>query len=611
MEAMGYKVVKDGGKPHYQVLTMQLSGSPDRKKIAKLVVDLVLFDLELETIHECIMLHNKQHPYNHCSIKDALEARTNKKGGVQEAMNYLWQMLKGKSGEAVGNFSNKSTSSQPKNPHDQHGTASSGAISESGDFQTPNASPATSRNINATQSGSRKESSFPRIDPAKDLPPPDIDDPSVNFTSVHHTNPSSEFDDDGLIPESTHLGYRNPPETKHNPLAGHGPTTDLVTTGGYAYPPQATADPLSTKYPSQTVASSSDKERFGHPPGVSQQSRPPVKNRDDFPQHGAQAYYLRSTSHGSGDGLHSLPTNSIKPSAGNTRVGNFPSIDNQLTPTGGMTRQKSVPASPGSGEITVPFTSCTITPASTMAGVTFSAVSTTAPSVYYNVHVSTTVGNQSTSTSTTTSTNPVLVGEPVSTMSAPPKHGTLDLDNLRKKTKHFQQTTANFNVPDNPPPQHDLRDITTLKNYLDKKKDARVKLGANVNDSDNKESDYVNLDEITPSARAAAKAHIQPNKGPVAAPRYKKDSKSGIHADHPFPLEEKHEHWRCAHCEVVNGAKHTTCKKCQLIRGSLSTSHAYCKLCSLLIFLTEEKLKMSPTSTCPMCKDIVQIYTLI
>jgi len=69
--------------------------------------------------------------------------------------------------------------------------------------------------VNSTQTAGHKDSLFAHIDPAKDLPPPDINESYVNFTSVHHINPSSEYDDEQLIPGSTHLGYRNPPNIDH------------------------------------------------------------------------------------------------------------------------------------------------------------------------------------------------------------------------------------------------------------------------------------------------------------------------------------------------------------------------------------------------------------
>jgi len=580
LEAMGYRVVKDGGKPHYQIFTMEYKGNLSelsiRKKVAKLVVDLVLFDLELTTILQCIQQHNQKYPKLPCTIIDALEARKRTQGGVVKAMEHL-----------------------------RHITSSSGT--ESGDYGTPLSSFTKNTNTTHEQAHGHKDNLFPRIDPAKDLPPPDIDDPSVNFTSVMpHTNPSSDFDDDKLIPESTHLGYRNPPETKHNPLAGHGPTADLqTTTGGFVpnYSPQIAASTC-TKYPSPMVASSHERDKFtGQRSGVSRYDRrkqPPYEMQDDLSQGVTQSYYLRSTSQVSGDGLRSLPTNnSIGSTTGKTTTRNLASIDNQLTATGGTyVRQKSMPFVPSNDETNITFT--TSPPIAPVNSMTTNTSNTCTPVVYGHVPLCEPVSNTTTIDREPTATT--------TTASTAPKHGKLDLANLRKKTK---EVTANFNiqVPD-PPPQREKPDIVILKDHLDKKR-ATVE-GINVKSAPSS-NNYINYDELSQQMPKPKPMDRNPlNKRPAPTPRSSKESTSNpavAQIESLNPSGEHVEYWQCAVCVMVNEAKHNNCKKCQSNRGYLSVSNAYCSFCNLLVFISEQKLHA--TSTCPMCQEKLVVYSVI
>jgi len=187
----------------------------------------------------------------------------------------------------------------------------------------------------------------------------------------------------------------------------------------------------------------------------------------------------------------------------------------------------------------------------------------------------------------------VTVGDPTTTTtSTAPKHGKLDLKDLRRKTK---QTTANLNVQVS---QHDKQDMSSIKKHLDKKKEIR----AQVEDMNAKpkSSSYQNMDDFSPPARALAKIDNPPNKPPVAAPRVNIKS-------HPTPSGLKYEHWVCACCDMVNSAKLTVCRKCEMAQGALSISSAICGFCNLLAYISEER--MSLTNVCPFCKDI--LHTVI
>ena len=73
---MGYMVIKDCRKPHYKAVVMEFKADPSepsvRKKIVKVLVDLVLFDFELDALVECVRQCNGKY-HSKCSILDALE----------------------------------------------------------------------------------------------------------------------------------------------------------------------------------------------------------------------------------------------------------------------------------------------------------------------------------------------------------------------------------------------------------------------------------------------------------------------------------------------------------------------------------------------------------
>ncbi|XP_065914838.1 uncharacterized protein [Dysidea avara] len=481
--------------------------------------------------------------------------------------------------------------------HPNSSTSSSNITTASGDYSTPPGS------ANIIPNADCKSNFYVDL---KDLPPPDIDDPSVNFTSVHHTNPSSEFDDDGLIPESTHLGYRNPPEIKHNPLAGHGPIGDPQMSAGVYMPTYlssvTTVAPSYTKYPPlPTVELSHERYRFG-------QNQPAF---DNFPRDVTQQDHIRNSLQGSSGALHSLPTSSVRPTTGNTRTGeDFQSFDNQLSvksSSGMFTKQNSMPDS-GETCTTVTFTTSSTITVSTMAAMISSTTVSTAYASAPGDHVSTAFDNQYTSTSTTNTTDPVLYGnvpvcKPVlttttttttavsqsttTTTPAAPKHGKLDLEDLRRKS---MQATASLNIEVS---QYKKQDLSTIKKHLDKKHKTR----AQVEDLKAKppSSNYGNIFGYSQSARAAAQIDNPTNRRPTTTPRSIKDCVT--------PLGQKYEYWVCACCEIVNGAKRANCKRCMMACGALSVSHAYCKLCNLLVYISEER--MSPRIVCPLCKDML------
>ena len=211
-EKMGYVVEKQIGKPRYQVLEMKL-GQINREVLASVLIELVFFGLELDVLIECVeFLQNPN------IILEALEARKNAGGGVDVLIGYL--MSKKRDKPMVPPYSPAQRKVNNQHQASSRGSGNSSVTSESyhtpqGSYRAPVASSDKSRN---DSQGSN--SPIPYVDPSNlNLPPPqpepEPDPSSGNLDSMRHIDASSERDDgDTLIPDSTQLGYRNPPPLK-------------------------------------------------------------------------------------------------------------------------------------------------------------------------------------------------------------------------------------------------------------------------------------------------------------------------------------------------------------------------------------------------------------
>ena len=160
LEAMGY-VVTASDRTKITPMKMclkepkNLRNHDHRVRLARVLVDLVLFDFELDTLVQCINEYcRRMKPGCYCTIMDAWEARKNTSGGVESVLGYLYNNL--------------------DKPH-----------------MADNVTERTLLGI-------------------KGILPSDHEE----FESVtQHINPSSYNDDDDnqLIMDSTLLGYRDPP----------------------------------------------------------------------------------------------------------------------------------------------------------------------------------------------------------------------------------------------------------------------------------------------------------------------------------------------------------------------------------------------------------------
>ena len=168
-----------------------------KRRLARVLVDLVLFDFELDILVKCIIEYRKLEPGSYCNIMDAWNARKNTCGGVQIALDYLHCSRK---------FIDK--------PH----------------------MPANS----VTE----------KILDLSALPPPDHGKGDEFGSVTQHINPSSHIDDDDiqLIKDSTQLGYRNPPEVKSQKPINFQPKADPAgyppVTAGYRPPHWLPPNPI-------------------------------------------------------------------------------------------------------------------------------------------------------------------------------------------------------------------------------------------------------------------------------------------------------------------------------------------------------------------------------
>ena len=214
-----------------------------RIKLAKILVELVLFDFELGILEECIFKVRQSMPGLNCTILDAWEARKKTGDGVEGAISYFYNKNRpttntsGGTEAAAGyryrNPPANNVSERPKN--------TSGGVNAVVDNFRKNA-PADNivEQPRNTSGGAQAVAGYaqhnppannvtePPVDPST-LPPPDLGGIDEFESVPPHINPSSHFDDDDnqLIKDSTQLGYRNPP------VAGNlKPVADST-----AYPP--------------------------------------------------------------------------------------------------------------------------------------------------------------------------------------------------------------------------------------------------------------------------------------------------------------------------------------------------------------------------------------
>ena len=216
-----------------------------KTKLAKVLVDLVLFDFELTTLQDCIFGMRQSRPGLNYTIMDAWKARKNTSGGVECAINYLhhhppndsqdtWKARQTASGEteAASGYRNRNP---PANYVTEPPKITSGRNNPAvGHFRQNVPADNVMEQLRNSSGGAQAVIGYAHDNPpANDvveqpfdpstLPPPDLGDTDEFGSVQQHTNPSSHIDDDAnqLIKDSTQLGYRNPPEAKPQGITGN------------------------------------------------------------------------------------------------------------------------------------------------------------------------------------------------------------------------------------------------------------------------------------------------------------------------------------------------------------------------------------------------------
>jgi len=570
LEAMGYGFPASGTAKPVQVKMMQLKqpknllSQEHKTKLAKTLVDLVLFDFELSTLINCIYECNTNKPGVKCTIMDAWKARKNTRGGYKEAVRYL--------------LNYPTNDKEPAN--NKYAKNVAGKLVDSGAM-----------------------ASFDR----STLPPPQPDiRESVEFPSVtSHINPSSDFgdDDNELIKDSTQLGYRNPPEAKPQNLQYIADTTGRPPVSADNYKPPdwlpvatssapvveiSTASALTGQGQCANSANFGDNFQYTQPPHVVTTA--------------ATAFSSNTITSGQ---LHSFPasatTNAYKVGA-NTQFGSSAQK---------YSRQKSFPDNvplSGDGE------NATVTALGTTANDNHLTVydniaittPATAPSNDQPTLEASQAPPQADSKYGKTNLNYLKnklqqqkeITETVVQTSAAPSSNSQSASNYAN-IEAFSQPSQG--VSDSATkPFTGKTDLTSLRSNLEKKKEVREKTMVANND---KKKDYSNMDEISSYVQENPMAIKNlPVKKPVATPRSTTGGEKTYSASSTSSSKRTYQLWQCAHCEKINKVHHVSCENCGLTRGKMAIRSIFCEFCQLMIFMPLSR--EFKDTCCPRCKQV-------
>ena len=572
---MGYDVpYSDKAKPTLtkMYLKEQKNPSQHKTKLGHVLVDLVLFDFELDILVKCISDCKK---FCECTIMDAWEARKKTSGGLRNAVAYLYQ-----------------------NPPSKN-------IKPSGLAPLANKIPANnvhSNNMHANNVPANNVTEDKPLDLSA-LPPADHGEGDEFGSVPQHINPSSYNDDDDnqLIKDSTLLGYRNPPEAKSQIKPSIQPRADPTGYPG-GYRPPDWLPPTSLPY-EPAVASPNRNDRFDNTHvEVSRQqgqhqhvnarrlgnelgygnTRPPnmvpaVAFPDDTPKAG---------------GLHSLPSVTVSTNA--NQFGSSPrvykrqaSIPNDTSLSGGSERMAAI------------------------------ATGTTTNSNQLAVSDST----------------PVIAAVPIidqpkpEVPQGPPdsKYGKTNLNALKNRLQYQKEVTQTVVQTGAGPhsqttsdyvnaeiPYQGVSDSTTkpkpdlpsLRNRLEKVKEVREKAVVASSSSVSKNNDYYNVAEVASYISENPVTIKNPyDKKPMANPRTMTPASSNTHSGSSTSSSKiTYRLWQCAHCQTINEAHHTSCIHCKSPIGKIGNLSYFCNFCQMIIPL---KRDFKDTS-CPRCKEVYE-----
>ena len=646
-EKMGYAVDKDTGKPHYQVLEMKL-GQINRDLLASVLVELVFFDLEFNVLFECV-----EYFRNPNIVLEALEARKNAGGGVDVVIGHL--MSKKRDKPMVPQYS---PGQRKVNQHQasSHGSGNSSAANES--YYTPQGSCRTPVALsNKSQNDSQGSNSpIPYVDPSKLPPPqpePEPDPSSGNLYSVRHIDASSERDDDdNLIPDSTQLGYRNPPPTYASSayygsnMQSYGLQATSKTSEDSTHPkdvysggrlPQDRGNyPSAFNQPTDTGASHGRKSQFSSLGSNLDKGSRNFENSEMRHLH-VNAQSAGSTAPGSFVRQNSMPADnsSVHFSAGSI-VPTDTVTTRTVTPSPVITgsgSRSAVAGGPMLSSIPLNYATGTTNTSGSSSTTSSAAVYTNLPINVEDTSVSTSAFTPTcdgekpimiTSSTATSAATPEYVNVPIDDQSSltAPRHGKLDIQNLRKGLAKKKEITKNFDVQSSSEifTQGENRNLDTLKYDLRRKKETRVKveddnMSVERRRKEDSKADYDNI-EMYWSQPAGTKSNIKYplSKPPVSTPR-SKDSRMpqlDMKEDHfklYKPSVETFSLWQCANCKQWNQAYHKECKGCHKMLGHLAVTDSFCNSCNMIILHRHDS--DLDNITCARCKGKLYISSIV
>lgn len=620
-EKMGYVVEKQIGKPRYQVLEMKL-GQINREVLASVLIELVFFGLELDVLIECVeFLQNPN------IILEALEARKNAGGGVDVLIGYL--MSKKRDKPMVPPYSPAQRKVNNQHQASSRGSGNSSVTSESyhtpqGSYRAPVASSDKSRN---DSQGSN--SPIPYVDPSNlNLPPPqpepEPDPSSGNLDSMRHIDASSERDDgDTLIPDSTQLGYRNPPPTKTS--------STYYGSNAQDYAPQATSTtsedstrpkdfysggrlphnhPSAFNQPTDTGASRGRKSQFSSLGSNQNSEMKHLRVNTQSAGSNAPGSFARQNSmsadnssvHPSGGSIVPVTTGTVTLSPVITGSGNRSAV-------AGVPTSSSTPLNYATGTTNTSGSSSTTSSTTVYANLPINVEDTSAST---SAFIPTCGGEKLTSSTPTSAATPDYVNVPIDDQSSltAPRHGKLDIQNLRKGLAKKKELTKNFEVQSSSETftQGENRDLDTLKDDLRRKKETRVKVEGMNDDNmsgerrrkEDSKADYDNI-EMYWSQPGGVKSDIKYplNKPPISTPRSKVYK----------PSVETFALWQCANCKQENQAFCKECRGCHKMLGDLAVTDAFCDFCNMIIFYRHGS--NLDNITCRRCKGKLSVSSIV
>ena len=566
---MGY-IIPGSDKAKPTLVKMQLKEPKklvtQKPNLARVLVDLVLFDFELSTLVECITEYRKLRHGLDCSIMEAWEARKNTVGGCEGAVAYLRKKCINPS--SLSHSANNVTEDKPLD--------------------------------------------------LSDLPPPDHGVGDEFGSVTQHINPSSYNDDDDnqLIKDSTLLGYRNPPEAKSQVKPTIQPRADPAGYPG-GYRPSDWLPPTTSLPSEHAVVPPNRDDKFDNThvsrEGQHQRQHQPVDPRGLLNESGymnTQQPHMAPAAVFPDDppkagGLHSLPSVTVSTSGNANQLGSSSrpykrqaSIPNDTSLSGGSERMAGIStgATTNNKQLAVSDNNAVLTAAVPIIDQPTPETSQAPPDSKYGKTNLNVLKNRLQHKKEVTQTM-VQTGGAASRLQATINYANAEIP--------YQGVSDSTNKP-----VAGKADLTSLRNKLEKTKEEREKTLTAGNVNKKTDEDYCNIEELAQYTPENPVLINNPsNKRPMAVPRTvnpsnhaNNDTRSALSAS---SSKVTYQLWQCAHCETVNEAHHTACEHCKLPPGRMADRSYFCNFCQMMIFIPVRRADYKDTC-CPRCKHIYE-----